>query len=532
MQKSLKLRVSLLACVVIIAIVFFLPSTPIFKNFPGWWKKYMPNKGISLGLDLQGGIHLVLRVESEKAVQSNLERIVVSINDDMTKKGGFEGISIGREGADNISVSFPQKLSKDKIEAFMAEKYPLFDVKSSSEGKILYSFKEKEAERIKDSSVSQALETIRNRIDQFGVTEPVIVRQGLDEIVVQLPGVKDPKRAIDLIGRTAQLEFKLLDESGSMEEALKGNVPEGDEILYGKSTDPSTGSISKVPYLVKKSAMLTGETLTEARVNIDSKYNEPYVSISFDSVGAALFERLTGENVGKRLAIVLDNTVYSAPTIREKIGGGQAQITGRFTMDEAKDLSIVLRAGALPAPVKILQNVTVGPSLGQDSIDKGVLSAIIGALLVVFFMAFYYRLSGVIADFALLLNVLLLLGALAWFNATLTLPGIAGIILTIGMAVDSNVLIFERIKEELKQGRTVRAAIEGGYDKAFLTVVDSHVTTLITAVVLFQFGTGTIKGFAVSLSLGVLINLYSALVGTRVVYDYMNLKKPLEKLSI
>ena len=532
MQKNLKYRILVLATIVIISTVFFFPSTPLFKSFPGWWKKYMPNKGISLGLDLQGGIHLVLKVESEKAVQSNLERIAVGINEDMIKKGGFEGVSVGREGSENIKITLPQNVPKEKIEEFLNEKFPQVELKNVSEGKALYSLKAKEVERIKDSSVSQALETIRNRIDQFGVTEPIIVRQGTDEIVVQLPGVKDPKRAIDLIGKTAQLEFKILDEGASMEEALKGNIPEGDEVLYGKNTDSATGSSSKVPYLLKKNALLTGETLTEAKVNIDSKYNEPYVSISFESVGAAMFEKITGDNVGKRLAIVLDNTVYSAPSIREKISGGQAQISGRFTMEEAKDLAIILRAGALPAPVKILQNVTVGPSLGQDSIDKGVLSAIIGAILVVGFMALYYRLSGIIANFALLLNVIVLLGALAWFNATLTLPGIAGIILTIGMAVDSNVLIFERIKEELRQGRTVRTAIEGGYDKAFLTVVDSHITTLITAVVLFQFGTGPIKGFAVSLSLGVLINLYSALVGTRVVFDYMNLKKPLEKLSI
>ena len=272
--------------------------------------------------------------------------------------------------------------------------------------------------------------------------------------------------------------------------------------------------------------------MADARVSIDQRYNEPYVSLSFNSVGADRFAQITGDHTKERLAIILDGNVYSAPVIRERIAGGQAQITGRFTMDEAKDLAIILRAGALPAPVSILQNVTVGPTLGADSIQKGVKASIVGALLVVAFMILYYRMSGLIANAALMLNVIMLLGVLAMFNATLTLPGIAGIILTMGMGVDSNVLIFERIKEELRLGKTVRAAIEAGYDRAFTTVIDSHVTTLITAAVLFQFGSGPIKGFAVSLSAGILINLFTALVGTQVVFDFITSRKRLERLSI
>jgi preprotein translocase subunit SecD len=389
-----------------------------------------------------------------------------------------------------------------------------------------------EAKAIEESAVRQGLETIRNRVDQFGVAEPVIVPQGDKEILVQLPGIKEPQRAIELIGRTALLEFKLVDEENSLEEALKGNLPPGSEILYQKVAEKDTGVVTRRPYLLKKRALMTGDVLTDARMRIKSDFNEPYVSLDFDNRGARLFDQITAENVKKRLAIVLDNNVYSAPVIQERISGGKAQISGSFTPEEASDLAIVLRAGALPAPVKIIQNVTVGPSLGQDSIDKGLRAALIGAALVVVFMAVYYGLSGLIADWALVLNIIYLMGAMASMRATLTLPGIAGIILAIGMAVDSNVLMFERIREELRLGKTVRAAVDAGYDKALFTIIDSHVTTLITAVVLFQFGTGPIKGFAVTLSLGVIINLFSALIGTKVIFDWINLKKQLKTLSI
>jgi preprotein translocase subunit SecD len=323
-----------------------------------------------------------------------------------------------------------------------------------------------------------------------------------------------------------------VDDENSLEEALKGNIPPGDEILYQKITERETGVVTRRPYLLKKRGLITGDVLTDARTRIKSDFNEPYVSIDFDARGARLFDQITAENVKKRLAIVLDNNVYSAPVIQERISGGKAQISGSFTPEEASDLAIVLRAGALPAPVRIIQNVTVGPTLGQDSIDKGIRAALIGFLLVVIFMAVYYRLSGLIADWALVLNIIYLMGALASMRATLTLPGIAGIILAIGMAVDSNVLMFERMREELRLGKTVRPAVDSGYDKALFTIIDSHVTTLITAVVLFQFGTGPIKGFAVTLSLGVMINLFSALIGTKVIFDWINIKRQLKTLSI
>ena len=293
-----------------------------------------------------------------------------------------------------------------------------------------------------------------------------------------------------------------------------------------------TGVVSKLPILLKKQAVMTGDLLSEAKVSLDTSFSEPYVSITFNEEGARRFEEVTGANVKKRLAIILDNTVYSAPVIQEKIAGGSAQITGNFNMDEAKDLSIVLKAGALPAPLKMLQNVTVGPSLGEDSINAGKLAGIVGTLATIIFMLIYYKGSGLIADFALILNIVLLFGAMASLNATLTLPGIAGIILAIGMAVDSNVLMFERIRDEIRAGKPPRSAIDSGYDKAFATILDSHVTTLITAAVLFQFGTGPIKGFAVTLSLGVAINLFTALIGTKSIFDLITSRYKFERLSI
>ena len=533
MKKALKWRVALLAGATILAVLFFLPSLPFFENFPNVWKRIFPSKAITLGLDLQGGIHLVLEVKGDKAVENFVERAADDIVAVLSQKG-INNVSSNRgESGSSLIVKFQDTTKGKDITAEIKKNYPVFSVEKEQAGEIIFSLASSEIDRIKDSAVSQALETIRNRIDQFGVSEPLIQRQGENEILVQLAGVKDPKRAIELIGKTALLEFKIVDETADIGKALSGQVPEGDEIVYEKESDPVTKQIKQTtPYLVKSKALMTGDAISDATVNIDPEFNEPNVSVTLNSMGARLFERVTGENVKKRLAIVLDGNVYSAPVIQERIGGGKAQISGKFSMEEAQDLAIVLRAGALPAPVEIIQNLTVGPSLGRDSIEKGVKATIIAGILVVIFMMIYYKLSGVIADFAMLLNLVILVGALAALDATLTLPGIAGIILTIGMGVDSNVLILERIREELRLGKPVRSAIDSGYDKAFITVVDSHVTTLLTAVILFLFGTGPIKGFAVTLSLGIAINLFTALVGTKVVYDFINSRKRLERLSI
>jgi preprotein translocase subunit SecD len=312
-----------------------------------------------------------------------------------------------------------------------------------------------------------------------------------------------------------------------------GVIPEGDEQLMMKSRNRDTSVTTTTPILVKKQTLLTGDMLTDARVRIGGEFhNEPYVALEFNSEGSRIFDRITGENVGKRIAIILDNTVYSAPVVRERISGGKASITGGFTSDEAKDLAIVLRAGALPAPVNVIQNITIGPTLGQDSIRKGVQAAILGGLLVIVFMIYYYRASGIVADIALFLNLIYLLGAFTALRATMTLPGIAGIILTIGMGVDTNVLIFERIREELRLGKTVRAAVDGGYSKAWVTIFDAHITTLITTFILFIFGTGPIKGFAVTLAIGIIINLFTAVFGSKTIFDWILARYKPRSLSI
>ncbi|OGX34299.1 MAG: hypothetical protein A3I43_04435 [Omnitrophica WOR_2 bacterium RIFCSPLOWO2_02_FULL_50_19] len=375
-------------------------------------------------------------------------------------------------------------------------------------------------ENAREDAGDRAIEVIRNRIDQFGVREPSIQRQGKDEIVVQLPGVTDRDRALDIIGRTALLEFKLVsDDPEKMKQALSGNVPEGYELKKSLEDDEQL--------LLEKQAVMTGEGLLNALIHFDqSKFNEPTVNIEFNSEGTKKFAKITSENVGRRLAIVLDGKVQSAPVIREAIPSGEAVISGRFTIEQARDLSLVLRTGALPAPMYIEEERTVGPLLGQDSINKGIKASLIGGALILIFMACYYLLSGLVADIAIGLNLLFTLGCMGFLpyifpgvSATLTLPGIAGIALSLGMAVDANVLINERIREELQAGKTLRQAIGLGYDKAFSAIFDSNVTTLIAALFLFQFGTGPIRGFAVTLTIGLLASMFTAIFVTRVIME-------------
>ena len=545
-MKKIRGRLIALVALTVISVIISLPSFPsLYAPLPDWMKAVLSDRGLALGLDLQGGVHLVLEVEEDRAVEIAVDRSQKALQDLKTDSElPFE--KVVREGTQSLVITLDgSEDTKSKVTQELEEGFPGFVLKNSSDTTLTYELDQDEINRIKDSAINQALETIRNRIDEFGVAEPLIQRLGRNQIAVQLPGVKDPKRAKDLIKKTALLEFKLLDESKialelppqvekGQEEAIRkefeGRLSEGSEILFENIVSEDGKESFLLPYLIKKDTALTGDVLQDARVTI-GEFNEPIVSLTFDSRGAQEFERLTGANVGKRMAIVLDGNVYSAPTINEKIGGGRAVINGTFTTDEANDLAVVLRAGALPAPMKTLQDLTVGPSLGKDSIEKGLRTLTIAGCLVLIFMMVYYRLSGVIANFALALNLIGLLGALSGLNATLTLPGIAGIILTIGMGVDSNILIFERIREELRLGRPVRLAVDGGYDKAFLTIVDSHVTTLITGLALFLFGTGPIKGFAVTLCLGIAINLFTALVGTKVVFDLFNRKK-LQQLSI
>lgn len=530
MPKGTGWRLSLIGIFVVLSSLYLTPT--LADKLPSWWGSFLPKDKIHLGLDLQGGTHLVMEVDTQKAVEGSLDLVATDLEDTLSSKNlHFKRIT--RNGFDKISVVLYEKGTADTVQKLIKDKYPSYEQSPTfdEDGFVALTLRvsDKDAQDRKDKAVQQALETIRNRIDQFGVSEPTIQREGADHIVVQLPGIKDPQRAIDLIGRTARLDFKMVREDIS---PTSGAIPDDAELLKEKSIDPVTGAVTEIPIVVQKKSMITGDLLTDAQVRIDSQFNQPYVGIEFNSLGAKLFDQVTAANVGKRFAIVLDNNIHSAPVIRERISGGSAQISGNFTEKTAADLAIVLRAGALPAPVKIIQNVTVGPSLGQDSINKGLYAGLIGVLLVIIFMAIYYKLAGMVADLGMILNIVYLMGALAALGATLTLPGIAAIVLLIGMSVDSNVIIFERIREELKLGKSPKSALDAGYDKAFLTIMDSHITTLITAAVLFQFGTGPVKGFAVSLSLGVIINLFTSLVGTKVLFDLFLHKVKVKKLSI
>ena len=523
-MKNFSWKLILVLAVIAAGVIYVLPT---FE--PGLW----PHKQISLGLDLQGGMHLVLEVDTAKAVEGQVERVTEEIRDQL-KKERLRGVSLKRIAGNKISAIVQDPQTLEKFNELLKNDFDFLKRSQRMEdgtATITLNLPESETENTKKLAVDQALETIRNRIDQFGVAEPDIRRQGEKRILIQLPGISDPERAKDLIGRTALLEFKLVDDAHDVNAAVKGDVPAGSEVLYRVEKNAETGRVTKQPFLLKKRTLLTGANLTNARVDFD-QFNVPFVSITFDKRGARDFERITGDNVNKRLAIVLDDKVESAPVIQEKIAGGKARITGNFTLDEAKDLAIVLRAGALPAPVNILEERTVGPSLGADSIRKGLISMLIGGVLVVLFMVVYYKGAGAIADLALILNIILIAGGLAAARATLTLPGIAGIILTIGMAVDANVIIFERIREELALGRTARAAVDAGFNRATLTILDANVTTLIAAVVLFQFGTGPIKGFAVTLSLGVIASMFTALIVSRLIFDYMLGGRKLKTLSI
>ncbi len=518
MRRQLGIRIALVVVVIAVSI----------------WYLYPPANTINLGLDLQGGIHLVLGVEVDKAIEAQVERAGDTAKAELEKRG--IGVTrVERRGTSELVLQLANPQSWDAAVKATEEVLPTFDRKEADQaaGRVVLALKPSEASHIRDLAVRQGLETIRNRVDQFGVAEPSIQQQGENRILVQLPGVQDPARAKALIGKTALLEFKMVDERTEAEAALRTGPPPGTEILYQRRVDKQTREEKKVPFLVQKKAAITGRDVSTARVSIDQNTSEPYVSVDFNAAGARAFSEVTDANVGKRLAIVLDGNVHSAPQIRERIPSGRAQITGGFTTDEATDLAIVLRAGALPAPVQVLEERTVGPSLGADSIRQGIVAILASTALVFLFMLVYYRLSGIIADVALGLNLLLLMATMAGFHATLTLPGIAGIALTIGMAVDTNILIFERIREELRGGKTVRGAIDAGFSRAFKTVIDTHVTVLVSGLILYQFGTGPIKGFAVTLMIGIAVSLFTAVFFTRLLFDliYMGQRKR-ETLSI
>lgn len=531
MPRGIAVRMVAVMGLALAAVIYLAPT--FVGQVPSWWSSFLPVERIHLGLDLQGGSHLILEVKVEKAVENTVDRVRADLGNLLKEKGiAYSGLT--REGME-IRLKVPPAAG-DKARGLIRSEFPNLVVVSSraaGEGQeFVLALQERELRSIREYAVDQSLETIRNRIDQFGVSEPIIQRRGQQDILVQLPGIQDPQRAKEIIGKTALLEFKLLDEVHSVDEAARTGPPPGTEILYGYAPRGDGAGVERTPYLVEARTLMTGDYITDARVRPGSGLEGPYVELILNSSGARLFERITGENVKRRLAIILDNRVYSAPVIQERIGGGRASITGNFDMKEARDLAIVLRAGALPAPVEIVEERTVGPSLGRDSIRQGVVSFIVGGALVVVFMVAYYKGAGLVADFALVFNIFFLLAVLAGFKAVLTLPGIAGIVLTMGMAVDANVLISERIREELRAGRSPRAAVEAGYERALPAILDSNITTFLSGLILFQFGTGPVKGFAVTLCIGIVTTVLTAVYLTRTYYDYRMATRKLTRLSV
>ncbi len=490
---------------------------------------------ISLGLDLRGGIHLVLRVQVEDAVRSettkDMDRLLQELSD-----SGVEGASATRSSAASFEVTGVPSDRDERLREIVDLYLPGWSW-SRAGGAVAFEMEDANLKQIRNLAVVQAVETIRNRVDEFGVAEPVIQRQGLDgdRIVVQLPGVDDPERVKKLIKNTAFLEFRLVDyplggggvqTRQEIDNHYGGRLPENLEVLTGSPRD-----LGQEYYAVEKAPVITGRDLKNARPGL-GQFNQPVVNFYLTHEGGQLFAEATGANVGKGLAIVLDGKVVSAPNIRSRIADS-GLIEGRFTSQEVEDLSTVLRSGALPAGITYLEERTVGPSLGQDSIERGLDAGLIGLALVVVAMLLVYKGTGVNAIVALALNIVVIFGALAYFGATLTLPGIAGIVLTIGMAVDANVLIFERIREELRHGRTVKSAIDAGFGKALSSVLDANITTLIAALFLFQFGTGPIRGFAVTLSIGILASLFTAIFVSRFIFDLvLSRRRRVDRLSI
>lgn len=531
-MSSLQTRMAAVAALILGAVLALLPVHPgLREKLPEWWKDKYPR----LGLDLQGGTHLVLRVETDKAIENRLDRLSTEVETRL-KEEGVSAASVQRVGHEGLKLTGVGGDAEQKLSELLETDFPSLKPGSLVGGEVEAKLDEPEAKRIRDYSVDQGLETIRNRIDQLGLTEPVVLREGAERIVVQLPGLDDPDRAMRIIGKTAQLEFKVVARdqtalSASIEDPAK--VPAGLELLWERRRDPITGqNLKPVPMLVEKKVLMTGEALANAEVRIGSSYNMPVVGLEFTPEGGRLFDEVASKIVGRQLAVILDGTIYSAPNIKQASYGGSAVIEGSFSDSEARDLALVLRAGALPAPVEILEKRAVGATLGQDSIRDSARAMAIGAAVVVLFMVVYYKWSGVVANLALILNLLLILGTMALLQATLTLPGIAGLVLNVGMAVDGNILVYERIREELRTGKTGRAAVDAGFDRAFLTIMDAQITTLIAAIMLFQFGTGPIKGFAVTLSVGTVWTVITVVFVSRVIFDYYFQSRRAQRVSV
>jgi len=514
----------LLICAVCLAGVLFSVPNLFTQAQLSHLPEFVPHKQVALGLDLRGGSYLLLEVDFAKAQQEHLNTVIDSVRNALRDaKIGYTGLEVQ---GDAITFTIRDTARIDDARQALAKIDPELTVQIAPDGAGTLKLNDAAMQQRRRQAVDQSIEIIRRRIDETGTKEPTIQREGSDRILVQLPGVDNPEHVKALLGRTAKLTFQLVDQSASVEDARRGRMPAGDAILpaVSEGRGQSSGASS---YLVKKRVMVGGDTLVDAQATFQN--NEPVVSFRFDGVGARRFGDATRENVGKPFAIVLDDKVISAPVIREPITGGSGIISGSFTVQSASDLALLLRAGALPAPITILEERSVGPDLGADSIHAGTVASIVGVALVIVFMVLFYGLFGVFADIALFFNLCLMLAALSVLGGTLTLPGIAGIALTMGMAVDANVLIYERIKEELRGGRSMLSSLDAGFTRAFGTILDSHVTTLVAGVLLYWLGSGPIKGFAVTLSIGVLTSLFSAILVTRLlIVTWVRQLKPKE----
>ncbi|WP_375415413.1 protein translocase subunit SecD [uncultured Bradyrhizobium sp.] len=516
--------------IILTALVVCLCAVPNFfseakvKTWPKWAQRHLV-----LGLDLQGGSHILLEVDSSSVKKDKLDQV----RDDVRRtlrdaKIGYTGLTAK---PDNVEVRVKDTDLQNALGKLRELSQPLggllgssgqrsLEVGDAGGGLIRLTVPQAAITDRVRQSVEQSIQIVERRVNELGTVEPLIQRQGTDRILVQVPGLQDPTRLKELLGKTAKLDFRMVDQTVPPDQAVAGRVPPDSEILM-------SAQAPKTPYVIKKQVLVSGGDLTDAQPGFDQRSNEPIVSFRFNTSGSRKFAQATSENVGQPFAIVLDNEVISAPVIREPITGGSGQISGSFTVQAANDLAILLRAGALPAPLTIIEERTVGPGLGQDSIEKGELAAYVGSIMVIVFMLLTYRLFGVFANIAVAINVAMIFGVLSLLNATLTLPGIAGIVLTVGIAVDSNVLIYERIREELRGGRTAISAIDAGFKRALSTILDSNITTFIAAAVLFYIGTGPVRGFAVTLGIGIITTVFTAFTLTRlIVAGWVRWKRP------
>jgi len=511
----------LVALICFIGLAFAAPNfvpKVVTEQLPSW----LPNQQVNLGLDLRGGSHLLLEVEVQAVIDEYLEALVGSARDELrSERIRYRSLS---KTETSVGVTIPDAVDREKAVELLRGVDAGAEISVEGDRIIIEMTEAQKIER-RVSAVQQSIEIIRRRIDETGVREPTIQRQGDDRIIVQLPGIDDPERVKDLLGQTAKMSFHLVDIQNSVEEALAGRVPPGSMLLPMIEGASGPGNLNAI--LVKKRVAVSGENLVDAQPSFDGRDNQPVVSFRFDTLGAKKFGKITTDNVRRPFAIVLDGQVLSAPVIQEPILGGAGQISGNFSVQNTQDLSLLLRAGALPAPLTILEERTVGPGLGADSIAAGEIACLVGLIAVIIFMAIAYGRFGIYADFALMANIFLILGMLSMLQATLTLPGIAGIVLTIGMAVDANVLIFERIREEVRLGRNPIAAVDAGYSRALTTIIDSNLTTLIAAILLFSFGSGPIKGFSVTLAIGIVTSMFTAIMLTRLfVVTWLRAKRP------